>query len=120
MRTEKRPGYSRYPGLFENGLVSSPRRLGELRNRLGVLEELIGGDHRDAIPRADLVAEGTANAAGEVDGADLKSGLVARAGDGADAVNGADDQAGFAAGAHVLVEKGEDFGEFLFGHRKRS
>ena len=70
----------------------------------------------NAVPGADLVAEGAADAAGQVDGADLKGQLVARAGNGADAVDGADDQAGLAAGAHVLVEQGQDFGELFLGH----
>jgi len=41
---------------------------------------------------------------------------VARAGDDVDAIDGADGHAGFAAGAHVFVEEGEDFGQLLFGH----
>jgi len=44
----------------------------QLFDRVFVLEELIGGDHGDAVPGADLVAEGAADAAGEIDGADLK------------------------------------------------
>ena len=75
-----------------------------------VLKELIRGDHRNAVPRADLVAQRAADAAGEVDGADLEDHLVARAGDDVDAIDGADGHAGFAAGAHVFVEEGEDFG----------
>ena len=39
-------------------------RLRELRTGLFVLEELVGGDHGDAVPGADLVAEGAADAAG--------------------------------------------------------
>ena len=54
-------------------------------DRVFVLEELIGGDHGDAVPGADLVAERAADAAGEVDGADLEGGLVAGAGHDADA-----------------------------------
>ena len=82
-----------------------------------VLEELVGRDHRDAIPRADLMAERAADAAGQVDGADLKSRFMAWAGDRADAIDRTDGHTRFAAGAHVLVEKGQNFGEFLLRHR---
>ena len=81
----------------------------ELRRRLLVLEELVRRDHRDAIPRADLVTQRAANAAGEVDRADLKGGLMARAGNSADAIDRAYRQTGFAAGAHVLVEQRQSF-----------
>src|SRR5882762_9191291 len=93
--------------------------LRHLRNRLLILQELIGWDHRDAIPRADLVAEGAADAAGEVDGADLKNHLVARAGNEMNAIDGADGHAGFAAGAHVFVEEGEDLRKLLLSHFER-
>ncbi len=92
------------------------RGLFQLLDCVFVLQELIGGEHGDAIPGADLVAEGAADAAGEVDGADLEGDLVSGAGDDADAIDGADDEAGFAAGAHVFVEKGQRLGEFLLGH----
>ena len=93
-----------------------PGQLCKLRHSLLVLQELIRRDHRDAIPWADLMAQRAADAAGEVDGADLERLLVAMAGDGADAIDGADDQARLAAGAHVLVEEGQDLGEFLLCH----
>ena len=48
----------------------------ELLDRVLVLEELVGRDHRDAVPRADLVAERAADAAGKVDRADLKDLLM--------------------------------------------
>ena len=88
----------------------------ELFDGLLILHELIGGDHGDAIPGADLMAEGAADAAGEVDGAGLEGSGVARAGDCTDAVDGADDQAGFAAGTHVFIEKGKSFRKFFLGH----
>jgi len=44
-----------------------------------VLQELIRRDHRDAIPRADLVTQCAADASGEIDRADLKGGLMSRA-----------------------------------------
>ena len=87
-----------------------------LRNRLLILKELIGGNHGDAIPRANLVAERAADAAGQIDGADLKDHFVPRPGNDMDAIDRADGHAGFAAGAHVFVEEGEDFGEFFLGH----
>ncbi len=62
------------------------------------------------------MAEGAADAAGEVDGAGLEGGGMARAGDRTDAVDGADDEAGFAAGTHVFVEEGKSFGKFFLGH----
>ena len=62
------------------------------------------------------MAEGAADAAGEVDGAGLEGGGVARAGDDADAIDGADDHAGFAAGTHVFIEEGKGFGKFFLGH----
>jgi len=80
------------------------------------LEELIGGDHGDAVPGTDLMAESAADAAGEVDGADLEDDFVARAGDDVDAIDRADGHAGFAAGTHVFIEEGEDFGEFFLRH----
>jgi hypothetical protein len=98
---------------WQGGGTSESRHL---RDRLIVLEELIGRNHGDAIPGADLVAEGAANAAGEIDGADLEDDLVARAGDDVDAIDGADGHAGFAAGTHVLVEEGQNFGELFLGH----
>jgi hypothetical protein len=88
----------------------------QLLHRVLILQELIRGDHRDAIPRADLVAERAADAAGEVDRADLKRQLVAWAGNEADTVHRADGHARLAAGAHVFIEEGEDLGELLFGH----
>ena len=45
-----------------------------------------------------------------------KAELVARAGDRADAIDRADDHARLAAGAHVLVEQGQHFGELLLRH----
>ncbi len=36
------------------------------------MQELIGGEHGDAVPGADLVTETTADATGQIDGADLK------------------------------------------------
>jgi hypothetical protein len=62
----------------------------ELRRRVLVLQKLIRRDHRDAIPRADLVAQRAADAAGEVDRADLETLLVPRAGDQVDAIDRAD------------------------------
>ncbi len=87
-----------------------------LRNRLLVLEELIGGDHGYTVPWADLMAEGAADAAGEIDGADLEDVFVARAGDQRDTIDGADGHAGFAAGAHVFVEEGKDLRQLLLSH----
>ena len=98
-----------YPGLLR-------RLLFELLDRLFVLHELIRGDHGDAVPGADLVAKRAADAPGEIDGAGLEGGFMARAGNRADAVDGADDEAGFAAGTHVFVEQRKRFGEFLFRH----
>ena len=80
------------------------------------MQELIGGNHGDAVPRADLVAECAADTAGEIDGADLKDHLVTWAGNEMDAIDRADGHAGFAAGAHVFVEESEDFGQLLLGH----
>ena len=94
----------------------SQNRSRHLRNRLLILQELIRWNHRDAIPRADLMAEGAADAAGEIDGADLEDHFVARAGDDVDAIDGADGHAGFAAGTHVFVEEGEDFWQLLLRH----
>ena len=88
-------------------------RLFQLSGRLRVLEELVGGDHRDAVPGADLMAEGAADAAGEVDRADLEGGLVARAGDGAYAIDGTDGEARLAAGAVVGVDDGDFLREFF-------
>ena len=85
-------------------------RLLEFFRRVRVLQELVGWNHRDAIPRADLVAERAADAAGEVDGADLEDRLVAMTGDDADAVDRADRHARLAAGAHVFVKQRESFG----------
>jgi len=90
--------------------------LRELGLGVVVLQELVGREHRDAIPGADLVTKRAANAAGEVDRADLERELMPRAGDDADAIDGADGHAGFAAGTHVLVEEGENFGELLLCH----
>ena len=87
-----------------------------LRNRLLILKELISGDHRDAIPRANLVAERAADASWQVDRADLKGSFVPRAGDYRDAIDGTDHHARLAAGAHVLIEQGENFGQLLLGH----
>ena len=89
--------------------------LRQLRDGLFVLEELVGGDHGDAVPGADLVAEGAADTAGEVDGADLEAGLVARAGDGGDAIDGADGQAGFTAGAVIGVDDRQFLRNFFAG-----
>jgi hypothetical protein len=61
--------------------MGTSERLCDLRHGLIILQELIGGNHRDAVPGADLVAEGAANAAGKVDGADLEDVFVAWAGD---------------------------------------
>ncbi len=91
-------------------------RLFELRLHIVVLDELIRRKHRDAVPRADLVTERTADAAGEVDRADLKRLLVPRAGDRADAVDGADRETGLAAGTHVFVEQRENFRKLLLCH----
>ena len=102
--------------VLRNARAGRPCHLFELFDGLFVLQELIGGDHGDAIPGADLVAEGAADTAGEVDGAGLEGGGVARAGDGADAVDGADDEAGLAAGTHVFIEQGKSFGKFFLGH----
>ena len=44
----------------------------QLRFGVLVLDELIGRDHRDAVPRAHLVAQRASDAAGEVDRADLE------------------------------------------------
>ena len=103
---------------FRSGVPNKwiSRTLFQLLDHILVLQELIGGDHGDAVPRADLVAQGAADAAGEVDGAGLEGGFVPRAGDDADAVDGADDQAGFAAGTHVFIEKGKSFRKFFLGH----
>ena len=89
----------------------------QLLHRVLILQELIRRDHRDAVPRADLVAQGAADAAREIDRADLKRQLVARAGDDLDAIDGADAHAGLAAGAHILVEQCQGLGEFLLRHR---
>ena len=78
----------------------------QLFRRLLVVQELVGGDHRDAVPRADLVAQRAADAARQVDRADLEALLVARARDEVDAVDRADGHARLAAGAHVFVEQG--------------
>src|SRR5205814_2041967 len=48
------------------------KNLLELRLGVLVLQELIGRQHGDAVPRADLVAERAADAAGKIDGADLE------------------------------------------------
>ena len=81
-----------------------------------VLQKLIRRDHGDAIPGADLVAEGAADTTGKIDGADLKGQLVPRAWDDADAVDRADRHAGFAAGAHVFIKQRQNLGELLLGH----
>ena len=81
----------------------------EFFRRVRVLQELVGRQHGDAIPRADLVAERAADAAGEVDRADLERLLVTRAGDRADAIDRADRHARLAAGAHVFVKQRERF-----------
>src|SRR5437868_2241390 len=88
----------------------------QLLHRVFVLQKLIGGDHGDAIPWADLMAQRAADAAGEVDRADLERQLMAWAGDDADAVHRANRHARLAAGAHVFVEKGKGFGELLLSH----
>src|SRR5687767_11631161 len=67
--------------LYRTGVQIESRHL---RHGLLVLKELIGGDHGDAVPGADLVTERTADAAGEIDGADLKDDFVARARDDVD------------------------------------
>jgi len=92
------------------------RLLRHLWDRLFILKELIGGDHGDAVPGADLMAERAADTAGKVDGANLERELVPRAGDDANAIDGADRHAGFAAGAHVLVKQRQRFRELLFRH----
>ena len=88
----------------------------ELRFDVVVLQELIGRKHRDAVPRADLMAERAADATREVDRADLKRLLVTRTGDGADAIDRTDAETGFAAGAHVFVEQRQNFWELFLGH----
>ena len=80
------------------------------------MKELIGRDHGNAIPWADLMAQRAADTAGQVDGAGLVYAFKALTGQCADAVDGADAQAGFAAGTHVLIEQGQYFWEFLFCH----
>ena len=92
---------------------------GSRQLRLGVLvlEELVGREHRDAVPGANLVAEGAADTAGEVDRADLVDLLHARPRDRADAIDGAHHEARLAACAHVLIEQRENLGELLLGHR---
>src|SRR3954467_1420663 len=87
--------------------VQRAERLFELRRRVGILEELIRRQHGDAVPRANLVAQRAADAAREVDGADLEDALVAVAGDRADAIDRANDEARLAARAHVLIEQGQ-------------
>src|SRR5438874_10837 len=89
----------------------------ELLHRVLILQELIRRDHRDAVPRADLVAQGAADAAREIDRADLERQLVPRAGDDLDAVDGADAHERLAAGAHVLVEQRQGLRKFLLRHR---
>ena len=91
-------------------------RLLQLLDRILVLKELIGGDHRNAVPRANLMAQGAPDAARQVDRADLKRNLMPRAGNDADAIDRADDHARLAAGAHVLIEQGQHFGQLLLGH----
>ena len=88
----------------------------ELRRRVLVLQKLVRRDHRDAVPRADLVAECAADAAREVDRADLEALLVARAGDEVDAIDRADRHARFAARAHVLIEQGQNLRKLLLRH----
>ena len=88
----------------------------ELRHRVLILQELIRRQHRDAIPRAHLVAQRAPDAAGEIDRANLKRQLMPWARNDADAVDGADGHARFAAGAHVFVEQRQSFGELFLGH----
>ena len=89
---------------------------GQLRRRLLVLKELIGRDHRDAIPWTNLVAQRAADAAGKVDRADLECRLVTRAWHGADAIDRADRKTCLTAGAHVFVEKGQCLGKLFLCH----
>ena len=98
------------------GLIRICGRLFKLLDRLLILQELVGRNHGDAVPRTNLVAQRATDAAGKVDGADLKGGLVAMPGNDVDAVHRAHDQARFAAGAPGLVEQSQCLGELRLGH----
>lgn len=87
--------------------------LDELGDEFFDVENLVGGDHGDDIPGADLGAEGAADAAWEVDLTGLHDGLELRSGDGVDAIDGADGNAGLAAGAKVFIKNCESFRESL-------
>lgn len=81
-----------------------------------ILQELIRRQHRNAVPRAHLMAKGAADAAGEINRADLHYAFMAVARDDADAIHRTDVHAGFAAGAHVFIQQGKNFGQLLLGH----
>src|SRR5205085_11016138 len=79
-------------------------------------EHFLGGDHGDAVPGADLRAQLAPDAAVHVDRADAHgvAGML-RVVDFVDAIDGTDGDAGFTAGADVLVQNGQLFGS-LFRH----
>src|SRR2546423_24209 len=101
------------PGKFIDEKVVRPASRARWGGLL-VLQKLVRRQHRDAIPRADLMAQRTPNAARKIDRANLKCALVAWPRDRADAIDGADTQTRLAARAHVLVEQGQNFRKLLF------
>ena len=81
-------------------------------------QDLVGGDHGDHVPGADLGAELAADADVQVDGADAHGVAGVRGvGDLVDAVDRANGHSRIAARTQVLIEDRKLFGKFfLFGH----
>ncbi len=86
-----------------------------------ILQDLVGGYHRDDLPGADLGAEFAPDADGKIDGTDAHgvrgNGWI---GDLVDAIDGADRNTSITSRAKILVENRQLFGKSLFlGHRYR-
>lgn len=88
-------------------------------NQLGgeslLAKHLVGGHHRNTIPRTDLRAQCAADAPRQIDGADLHDQLMLWTRQGVDTIDGTYRHAGLTTGAHVFIQQGKLFRQFL-GH----
>lgn len=92
------------------------RKLFQLPCRVVVEKKLVGREHCDAVPRADLVTKRAPDTSGEIDRAHLMNLLHPRPRNRANAIDRAYHETRLAAGTHVLIEEGENFGELLLSH----